>query len=129
MASRKQVFAAPVQQAPKVVRPKSSTVNATRRPLPIGPRIFSLGTRTLCKAKRPVAVPRIPSFGIRASSIVKPAMSGVTRNAVIALFPSFPSIGVRAITVSTCAIDAFVMYRLSPLRIKCVPSSLGFASV
>ena len=46
-ASRRQVLAAPVQQAPKVVRPKSSTVSATRSPLPSGPRMFSFGTRML----------------------------------------------------------------------------------
>ncbi len=46
---------------------------------------------------------------MRASSMVNPGMSGVTRNAVIAVLPSFPGIGVRAITVSTCAIEALVM--------------------
>src|SRR5207248_7780738 len=40
--------------------------------LPYGPRIFSFGTLTLRNANRPVAVPRIPIFGIRASSISKP---------------------------------------------------------
>ena len=59
-------------------------------------------------AKRPVAVPRMPSFSIRGSSMVKPGMSGVTRNAVIAVL-SVPEIGVRAITVRTWAIEAFVM--------------------
>src|SRR5438477_1721698 len=107
-ASCRHVLAAPVQQAPNVVRPKSSTVNATFSPLPIGPRIFSLGTLTSRSANRPVAVPRIPSFGMRASSNVKRGMSGVMRNAVTAVL-SDPGMGVRAITVSTCAIPAFVM--------------------
>ncbi len=71
--------------------------------------MFSLGTSTLFSRKRPVAVPRIPSFGMRGSIISKPGMSGVTRNAVIAVLPSLPGTGVRAITVRTCAIEAFVM--------------------
>ena len=98
-----------MQQAPNVVRPKSNTVNATRRPLPSGPRIFSFGTRTLRIANCPVAVPRIPTFSIRGLMISNPAMSGVTRNAVIASLPGFPGTGVRAITVNTCAIAALVM--------------------
>ena len=59
-------------------------------------------------ASRAVAVPRIPSFGMRASMISNPGISGVTRNAVIAVL-SEPGTGVRAITVSTCAIAALVM--------------------
>ena len=59
-------------------------------------------------ANLPVAVPRMPTFSIRASSIVNPGMSGVTRNAVIALL-SEPGTGVLAMTVKTCAIAAFVM--------------------
>ena len=97
-----------MQHAPNVVRPKSSTVSATFSPLPIVPRIFSLGTLTSCNANRPVAVPRIPIFGMRASRISNPGMSGVTRNAVIAVL-SEPGTGVRAITVSSCAIAALVM--------------------
>src|SRR5437899_2241336 len=77
------VLAAPVQLAPNVVRPKSSTVSATRRPLPIGPRIFAAGTGMLWKARRAVAVPRMPHLGMRASTTSKPGRSGVTRNAVI----------------------------------------------
>ena len=97
-----------MQHAPNVVRPKSSTVSATFKPLPILPRTFSFGTFMSFIAKRPVAVPRIPSFGIRGSSISNPGISGVTRNAVIAVL-SDPGTGVRAITVSTCAMEAFVM--------------------
>ena len=108
-ASVRQVFAAPVQQAPNVVRPKSRTVRATFKPLPGGPRMFSFGTFTFLIANRPVAVPRIPIFGIRASRISKPGMSGVTRKAVIAVLPSFPGTGVRAMTVNTWAIPALVM--------------------
>ena len=48
------------------------------------------------------------AFGMRGSSIVNPGMSGVTRNAVIASCP-LPGTGVRAMTVSTCAIEALVM--------------------
>src|SRR5437762_652414 len=107
-ARSRQVLAAPVQHAPKVVRPKSSTVSATLRPFPSGPRIFSFGTLTSLNAKRPVAVPRIPIFGIRSSSISNPGMSGVTRKAVIAVL-SDPGTGVRAITVSSCAIAALVI--------------------
>ena len=59
-------------------------------------------------ANRPVAVPRMPTFSIRGSSISNPGMSGVTRNAVMAVL-SEPGTGVRAMTVKTCAIDAFVM--------------------
>jgi hypothetical protein len=77
--------------------------------LPGGPRIFSFGTFTSRIANRPVAVPRIPIFGMRASRISNPGMSGVTRNAVIDVLPSLPGSGVRAITVSTCAIAALVM--------------------
>ena len=102
-------MAAPVQQAPNVVRPKSKTVSATFKPLPNGPRIFSFGTLTLRKANRPVAVPRIPIFSIRPSSNSNPGMSGVTKNAVIASFPGFPGTGVRAITVNTFAIAVLVM--------------------
>ena len=71
--------------------------------------MFSFGTRMFVIRKRPVAVPLIPSFGIRGSIISKPSMSGVTRNAVTAVLPSLPGTGVRAITVRTCAIEAFVM--------------------
>ena len=98
-----------MQQAPNVVRPKSRTVRATFKPFPGGPRIFSFGTFTSLIANRPVAVPRIPIFGIRASRISKPGMSGVTRKAVIAVLPSFPGTGVRAMTVKTWAIAALVM--------------------
>ena len=59
--------------------------------------------------KRPVAVPWMPSFGMRASIISNPGMSGVTRNAVMASLPGFPGTGVRAITVRHCAIAALVM--------------------
>src|SRR5262249_62363459 len=97
IAKRKQVLAAPVQHAPNVVRPKSRTVSATLRPLPGGPRIFSFGTLTLRNANRPVAVPRIPILGIRASSISNPGMSGVTRKAVIAVLHD-PGTGVRPLT-------------------------------
>ena len=43
---RRQGLAAPVQLAPNVVRPKSRTVSANRRPLPSCPRMFSAGTTT-----------------------------------------------------------------------------------
>ena len=46
---------------------------------------------------------------MRGSIISKPGMSGVTRNAVIAVLPSLPGTGVRAMTVRTCAIEALVM--------------------
>ena len=46
---------------------------------------------------------------MRGSSISNPGMSGVTRNAVIAVLPSLPGTGVRAMTVNTCAIEALVM--------------------
>ena len=98
----------PVQQAPNVVRPKSSTVSATFSPLPSGPRMFSLGTGMLSKASRAVAVPRMPSFSIRGSTMRKPGMSGVTRKAVTWV-SSRPGTGVRAITVSTSAIAPLVM--------------------
>ena len=70
-ASRRQVFAAPVQHAPNVVRPKSSTVSATFSPLPGGPRMFSRGTYMSWNASRAVAVPRTPSFSIRGSTTSK----------------------------------------------------------
>ena len=65
-------------------------------------------TELLNLASRPVAVPRIPSLGMRGSSMVNPGMSGVTRNAVM-LVLSEPGEGARAITVKTCAIEALVM--------------------
>ncbi len=49
-------------------------------------------------------------------------MSGVTRNAVIAV-ASRPATGVRAITVSMSAIAPLVMYRFWPLSTKPVPSA------
>ena len=55
-----------------------------------------------------MAVPRIPIFGIRGSSMVKPGISGVTKNAVTAVL-SEPGTGVRAITVRTWAMAALVM--------------------
>ena len=67
-ASRRHVFAAPVQHAPNVVRPKSSTVSATFRPLPGGPRMFSRGTSMFWNASLAVAVPRMPSFAMRGST-------------------------------------------------------------
>ena len=70
--------------------------------------MFSFGTGMSRIAKRPVAVPLMPSFCIRGSSIVNPGMSGVTKNAVIAVL-SEPGTGVRAITVKHWAIEAFVM--------------------
>ena len=44
-----------------------------------------LGAARTCSrnASRPVAVPRMPHLGIRASTTLKPGMSGVTRKAVI----------------------------------------------
>ena len=44
--------------------------------------MFSFGTRMLVNRILPVAVPRMPHFGARASTTSKPGMSGVTRNAV-----------------------------------------------
>ena len=108
-------MATPVQLAPKVTRPKSRTVRATRSPLPSGPRMFSAGTGMSWKASRPVAVPRMPIFSIRFSTTSNPGMSGVTRNAVTFESPPFGS-GVRAITVSTPAIPPLVIQRLVPLR-------------
>ena len=82
VAAARQTLASPVQLAPKVVRPKSSTVSATFSPLPSGPRIFAAGTGMSWNASRAVAVPRMPHLGIRASTTSKPGRSGVTRNAV-----------------------------------------------
>jgi hypothetical protein len=90
--------------------------------------MFSRGTGMSWKARRPVAVPRMPSFSIRGSIISKPGISGVTRNAVISVL-SVPGTGVRAMTVSTRAMAALVMYRFSPLRMKCEPSASGCARV
>ena len=109
-----QNFAAPVQVAPNVVRPKSSTVRATFSPLPSCPSTFSRGTNMSRNASRLVAVPRTPHFGIRASVTSKPGMSGVTMNAVIFVSVE-PGTGVRAITVSTCARLPLVIQRFSPL--------------
>ena len=69
--------------------------------------MFSFGTRMLVKRSRPVAVPRMPHFGMRASTTSKPGMSGVTRNAVTFVLPS--GVGVRAMTVSTWAMPPLVM--------------------
>ncbi len=70
--------------------------------------MFSFGTGMLRKARREVAVPRMPSFFMRGSTMVNPGISGVTRKAVTA--DSFlPGTGVRAMTVSTCAIAPLVM--------------------
>jgi hypothetical protein len=119
---------APVQLAPKVVRPKSSTVSATLSPFPIGPRIFSAGTGISRNSSVEVAVPRIPHFGIRPSTTSNPGISGVTRKAVIFDGPPAGS-GVRAITVRTPAIAPFVMYRFRPVSRYTRPSSLGTAWV
>ena len=114
VARWRQNLAAPVQLAPNVVRPKSSTVNATRSPLPSVPRMFSFGTTMSRNARRAVAVPRTPHFGMRASRTSKPGMSGVTTNAVI-FVSLLPGTGVRAITVSTWAMAPLVIQRFSPL--------------
>ena len=107
-ARRRQVLAAPVQLAPKVTRPKSRTVKASFKPFPGAPRMLPFGTSMSRKASRAVAVPRTPSFSMRGSRTTKPGMSGVTRNAVMAV--SFlPGTGVRAMTVSTCAMAPLVM--------------------
>ena len=87
-----------------------------RSPLPTLPRTFSFGTNMFSKASRPVAVPRMPIFAIRASTTLKPGMSGVTRKAVISFFLSGPAPGVRAMTVSTSAMPPLVIQRLVPLR-------------
>ena len=56
-----QNLAAPVQLAPNVVRPKSSTVSATLQPLAELARGCSrAGTNMSWNASRPVAVPRTP---------------------------------------------------------------------
>ncbi len=60
------------------------------------------------KARRAVAVPRIPTLSIRASTTSKPGMSGVTRKAVTLPSGSLGS-GVRAITVNTPAMAPLVM--------------------
>src|SRR5262245_46578208 len=87
-AAARQVFAAPMQLAPKVVRPKSNTVRATRKPFPSAPRMFSAGTGMSLNASRAGAVPRMPHFGIRASTTSKPRMSGGPRKAVIFVPPA-----------------------------------------
>ena len=46
-----QNLAAPVQLAPKVVRPKSNTVSASFKPLPTCPRMFSLGTQHIMEGQ------------------------------------------------------------------------------
>jgi hypothetical protein len=61
----------------------------------------------LVKRILPVAVPRMPHLGARASTTSKPGRSGVTRNAVTLLLPS--GVGVRAITVRMCAMPPLVM--------------------
>ena len=53
-----------MQLAPNVVRPKSSTVNAIRKPLPSCPSTFSFGTNISVKDIREVTVPLIPHLGI-----------------------------------------------------------------
>ncbi len=58
----------------------------------------------------------MPILGIRASSTLKPGMSGVTRKAVISFFLLGPLPGVRAMTVSTPAMPPLVIQRLVPLR-------------
>ena len=53
--------------------------------------MFSVGTGMFSNASLPVAVPRMPHLAMRASSTLKPGMSGVTRKAV-----TFVSLGCRA---------------------------------
>ena len=76
--------------------------------MPGGPRMFSRGTDMLWKASLAVAVPRMPSFSIRGSTTSKPGISGVTRNAVTCRVAAACN-GVRAMTVSTCAMPPLVM--------------------
>ena len=51
----------------------------------------------------------MPSFGMRGSIISKPGMSGVTKKRRDRRLASLPGTGVRAMTVSTCAMEALVM--------------------
>ena len=55
-------------------------------------------------------------------------MSGVTMNAVI-LVSLLPGTGVRAISVSTCAMPPLVIQRFWPLSTKPRPSGVGMAVV
>ena len=82
-------------------------------------------------ASRPVAVPRIEFFAMRASSTLKPGRSGVTRKAVISFFfPAEPATpGVLAMTVSTSAMPPLVIHFFEPLRMNPLPSGVGVAVV
>ena len=62
----------------------------------------------ILERKPAVAVPRMPHFGMRASTTSNPGMSGVTRNAVT-LPSGSEATGVRAMTVSTWAMPPLVM--------------------
>ena len=117
-----QNLAAPVQLAPNVVRPKSSTVSATFSPLPSWPRTFSRGHEHVVERQPAGRGAADAHFAIRFSTTSKPGMSGVTRKAVILV--SLPSgAGVRAITVSTWAMPPLVIQRFWPLSTKPLPSA------
>jgi hypothetical protein len=57
----------------------------------------------------------MPSLTMRGSTSSNPGISGVTRKAVTAL-SLLPGTGVRAMTVSTWAMAALVIYRFSPFN-------------
>ena len=81
-AAGMQVFAAPVQLGAESRPAEIEHVQCDLQSRPSWPRMFSFGTRMSWNAIRAVAVPRMPTFSMRASSTWKPGMSGVTRNAV-----------------------------------------------
>ena len=95
-------------------RERSSVSIAILKPSPSSPIRLALGTRTSSKVSSAVGEPRIPIL-CSTRGAAKPGVSVSTMKALIPLRP--PAAGsVSAKTVTTLAIEPWVMKRLLPLR-------------
>ncbi len=100
---------APVQLAPKVVRPKSSTVSATRSPLPNAPRMFSFGHGHVVEGQPGRGRAADAALGHAGLDDLEAGHVGRDQKGRDLASPSSRASGVRAITVSTPAMAPLVM--------------------
>jgi len=97
------IWRPPYNSRPNVVRPKSSTVSATRSPFPKRSQNILRGGTNISRKRQPCrgGSREFRTWAIRASSTSKPFISGVTRKRGDPCRRGSCGSGVRAMTVST----------------------------
>ena len=110
IASSRQRWAPPNEQAPMLSRPPSRPIIAMRKPSPSAPTRFPTGTRTSSKLTCAVGCECQPSFFSRAPKLT-PGMSFSITSAVMPFGPSSP---VRTIATITSFAPAPEMNAFEP---------------